>query len=291
MTKRKTTAAVLLATLVLLGGCTSRIAPPRLAFTARTGGAVEVYLYDTETGELRQLTFTRGLKDSPAFSADGRWVMYACDLDGDWEIFRVPAEGGEAEQLTFNLTPDLFPAPGILDSSVVFLAVDDDGPMIRHLDEPGEPRALFTIQPDFETRPDGLVFDRTGGLLACVNDGDIRLVNLRSNRSRPLVEGSGADADPAFTADSRALVFAGDRGEGYDLYVVDLQSGVPVRLTVEPGDERYPVVDPDNQTVYFFGDISGRPGVYRRVETPAGTPTLELVFGFEGELTDLALWP
>ncbi len=290
MMKRKTTAAILLATLALLGGCASR-GDPSLAFTARTGGAEEIYLYDLETGELRQLTFNRGLKDSPVFSADGRWVMYASDLDGDWEIFRVPAEGGDVEQLTFNLTADLFPAPGIRDSSVVFLAVDDTGPVLRHLDDPGDPGSITTLQPDFETRPDGLVFDRTGGLLACVFDGDIWMANLRSHLFRPLVEGLGADNDPAWTADSRALVFAGDRGEGYDLYVVDLETGEPDRLTVEPGDERHPAVDSDNQTVYFFGDISGRPGVYRRVETPAGRPTLEFVFGFEDELTDLILWP
>ncbi|MCK4594725.1 PD40 domain-containing protein, partial [bacterium] len=190
-----------------------------------------------------------------------------------------------------NLTADLFPAPGIRDFSVVFLAVDDEGPALRHLDDPDDPGSITTLSPDFETRPDGLVLDPTGGLAACVFDGDIRLVNLRSNLSRPLVVGLGVDTDPAWTADSRALVFADDRGEGYDLYVVDLQTGEPVRLTVEPGDERHPAVDQDNQTVYFFGDISGRPGVYRRVETPAGAPTLEFVFGVEGELTHLALWP
>jgi Tol biopolymer transport system component len=282
--------AFILAALVLTLGCASR-ATPRLAYTAGMGGAEEVYLHDVETGRTQQLTFTRGLKDSPAFSADGRWVLYACDSDGDWEIYRVPAEGGDTEQLTVNLTADRFPAPGIRDESVVYMASDAAGPLLRHLDEPGDPTTTTDVSPDLEREPDALVLDRTGSLAALVYAGDIHVVNLRSNLFRRLVEGPDDDVDPAFTADSRALVFASDRGGGYDLYVVDLEAGEPVRLTDNAGNERHPVVDADNQTLYFYGEIGGRSGVYRRAETPVGAPPPELILDLEGELTGLALWP
>jgi Tol biopolymer transport system component len=291
MTMRIAAAGILAALMMITTGCASRVEPPLLAYVARTGGAQEVYLYDTETGQTRQLTFTRGLKGAPAFSADGNWVLYACDVDGDWEIYRVPAEGGDTKQLTRNLTPDLFPAPGIRDESVVFLAVDDTGPVLRHLDDPDEPGSVTSLHPDLDPAPDGLVLDRTGGLAACVYSGDIRLADLRSTFFRHLVEDPADDADPAFSADSRALVFASDREGSYDLYVVDLERGEPVRLTSDAGDERHPVTDADNQTVYFYGEIGGRRGVYRRAQTPAGTPPPELVFVVEGELTGLALWP
>jgi len=284
-------AALIFAVMTIVTGCASRGGTPHLAYTASKGGAQEVYLYDTETGQTQQLTFTRGLKDSPAFSADGRWVLYACDADGDWEIYRVPAEGGDTEQLTVNLTADRFPAPGIRDESVVYMASDTAGPLLRHLDEPGDPATTTDVSPDLEREPDALVLDRTGGFAALVYAGDIHLVNLRSNLFRRLVEGPDDDVDPAFTADSHALVFSSDRGGDYDLYVVDLELGEPVRLTDDAGNERHPVVDADNQTVYFYGEIGGRSGVYRRTETPVGAPPPELVFGVEGELTGLALWP
>jgi len=289
--KMRIAAACILAALVLTLGCASRVGPPLLAYTAAKGGAQEVYLYDAETGETRQLTFTRGLKGAPAFSADGKWVLYACDSDGDWEIYRVPAAGGEVEQLTKNLTPDRFPAAGALDESVVFVADDDTGPALRHLDEPGDPTTLNTLCPDLRDEPDGLVFDRTGGLVALVYAGDIHFLNLRSNLFRRLVGSPADDTDPAFCADSRALVFASDRAGDYDLYVVDLEAGEPVRLTDDAGNERHPVVDADNQTVYFYAEIGGRSGVYRRAQTPVGAPPPVLVLGVEGELTGLALWP
>jgi TolB protein len=289
--KMRIAAVLILAALVLTLGCASRVGTPLLAYTAAKGGAEEVYLYDTDSGDTRQLTFTRGLKGAPAFSADGKWVLYACDSDGDWEIYRVPAAGGEVEQLTKNLTPDRFPSAGALGESVVFVATDDTGPALRHLDEPGDPTTLNVISPDLRSEPDGLVLDRTGGFVALVYAGDIQFLNLRSNLFRFLVENPADDTDPAFSADSRALVFASDRGGDYDLYVVDLEAGEPVRLTDNAGNERHPVVDADNQTVYFYGEIGGRRGVYRRAETPVGAPPPVLVLDVEGELTGLALWP
>jgi tricorn protease len=289
--KMRIAAVCILAALVITTGCASRGGPPLVAYTASKGGAEEVYLYDLESGEERQLTFTRGLKGAPAFSADGKWVLFAGDADGDWEIYRVPAEGGEVEQLTRNLTPDRFPAAGALDESVVYVACDHTGPALRHLDEPGDPTTLNTLSPDLEREPDGLFFDRRGSLAALVYAGDIHVLDLRSNLFRRLVEGPGDDVDPAFTADSNALVFASDRAGDYDLYVVDLESGEPVRLTDNAGNERFPVVDADNQTLFFYAEIGGRPGVYRRTQTPTGAPPPVLVLELDAEPVGLALWP
>ena len=36
----------------------------------------------------------------PAWSPDGRWIAYRSVRSGDIRIWRSPAEGGEAEQLT-----------------------------------------------------------------------------------------------------------------------------------------------------------------------------------------------
>ncbi|HDR06047.1 MAG TPA: hypothetical protein ENN88_00260 [Candidatus Coatesbacteria bacterium] len=283
--KMRKAAALLFAAFFIATGCATRSGTTRLAYTASVGGAQEVYLYNAETGEERQLTFTRGQKESPAFSADGKWVFFSGDADGEWEIYRVPAEGGEVERLTQNLTPDRFPACGILDASVAFLAFDYLGPALAHLDEPGNPDTLMRLGPVFPHTPDGLVLDRTGGLAAYVHSGDIGLLSLRSNLFRPVVASPAHNTDPAFTADSRALVFSSDAGGSYDLYLAALDGGETVRLTRETGDARYPATDQDNRTIYFY---LAPEGIYRRVETP---PSLELLFRPAGELTGLALWP
>ncbi len=63
--------------------------------------------------------------------------------------------------------------------------------------------------------------------------------------SRPGPKGtpSAVERDPAWAPDGRRIAFAADLGTGFDLYVA-LEGGAPRRLTIAPGDERHPVVDP-----------------------------------------------
>ncbi|HZI85274.1 MAG TPA: hypothetical protein VFD48_00460 [Pyrinomonadaceae bacterium] len=36
----------------------------------------------------------------PVWSADGRWIYFGSDRGGDWQIWKMPAGGGEAVQVT-----------------------------------------------------------------------------------------------------------------------------------------------------------------------------------------------
>ncbi|MPZ17249.1 MAG: hypothetical protein GEV06_04970 [Luteitalea sp.] len=58
------------------------------------------------------------------------------------------------------------------------------------------------------------------------------------------------ERDPAWSADGRWIVFAADRGEGFDLFMVDRGGGAPTRLTFLPGDERWPSWTPDGRVVF-----------------------------------------
>ncbi len=58
------------------------------------------------------------------------------------------------------------------------------------------------------------------------------------------------ERDPAWAHDGRRLAFAADRGDGYDLYLVDAGGGAPRRLTVLAGDERSPSWTPDGRIVF-----------------------------------------
>ncbi len=58
------------------------------------------------------------------------------------------------------------------------------------------------------------------------------------------------ERDPAWAPDGRRLAFAADRGDGFDLYIVEAAGGTPRRLTFLPGDEREPSWTPDGRLVF-----------------------------------------
>jgi Tol biopolymer transport system component len=49
--------------------------------------------------------------EAMSVSADGKWLYYDSNLSGNVDIFRVPANGGEPEQLTTDPADDFSPSP------------------------------------------------------------------------------------------------------------------------------------------------------------------------------------
>src|SRR5258706_3062244 len=59
-----------------------------------------------EGGDARQLT-TGGHEGLPIFSPDGNWIAFTGEYDGNFDVFVVPAEGGEPRRLTWHPGPDI----------------------------------------------------------------------------------------------------------------------------------------------------------------------------------------
>ena len=55
---------------------------------------------DAEGGVPRQLTSNLSDDFAPSWSRDGRWIYFSSDRDGGRQIWKMPAEGGEAVQVT-----------------------------------------------------------------------------------------------------------------------------------------------------------------------------------------------
>jgi gamma-glutamyltranspeptidase len=71
-------------------------------------------------------------------------------------------------------------------------------------------------------------------------------------------EAGAIEREPAFAPDGSRLAYAADRGDGFDIYVVDLKNGAaagaPVAATTQPGDERWPSWTADGRLVFAHRD-------------------------------------
>jgi len=66
-----------------------------LAFANDQTGTYQIYTMDILTRTVRQITYDAGSKSHPTWSADGRWIAYATDVNGatNRDIFEVSARG------------------------------------------------------------------------------------------------------------------------------------------------------------------------------------------------------
>jgi gamma-glutamyltranspeptidase len=59
-----------------------------------------------------------------------------------------------------------------------------------------------------------------------------------------------SEREPAWSPDGKRIVFAADRGAGFDLYVTDVRGSLPERVLDLEGDERSPSWTPDGRIVF-----------------------------------------
>jgi hypothetical protein len=67
-----------------------------IAFDAPLDGSTSIFVARLE-GDQRARSLVEGLV--PSFSRDGKWVYFASDRTGDWQVWKVPVEGGAEVQI------------------------------------------------------------------------------------------------------------------------------------------------------------------------------------------------
>src|SRR5580693_6977276 len=63
--------------------------------------AGDLWLVTSSGGEARRITTDPGLELFPKFSPDGKWIAFTGQYDGNFNVYVMPAEGGQPRQLTF----------------------------------------------------------------------------------------------------------------------------------------------------------------------------------------------
>ncbi|MBL8983296.1 MAG: PD40 domain-containing protein [Gemmatimonadetes bacterium] len=229
---------------------------------ARTGpagynqmmGSSQVVLYDRETGRVATRTLNLGNAVRPAVSPDGKWLAYASrqmavtglkvrDLatgDERWVAMDIQRDDIESRG-SRDLLPGYSWTP---DSRAIVLA--HHGKIWRLDVATGKQEAIaFTAQVD-------QMIAELAAFEYPMNDSVLTVRQIRGARPSP---------------DGKRLVFSAlDR-----LYVMDLPSGTPRRLTTGTDGEHAPVWSPDGRSIaYVTWNEDG--GEVMRIAADGGTP-------------------
>ena len=253
--------------------------------------------------ELGVSTFTRatsgpGLESWPTLSADGRWLAYAANERGQWDI-HLKAPGDEAAR---NLTAgassnDTMPAFSPDGRQIAFRSERDGGGIFVMTMSGESVRRLVDRGYDPAWSPDATeIFFATGS----GGDPDARFapselwaVNVQTEQTR-LIAAADAVA-PRPSPDGRlvaywALPVSADgrtfAGGNRDIWVRPVAGGEAVRMTDAEGIDWNPVWGPEGRSLLFSSDRSGTVNLWRVAVDPASGRPL----GDPQPLTTPALW-
>lgn len=99
----------------------------RLAYVGKrpqTEGTFQVFTCRLDGSDETRITAEFDHCDGPDYTPDGAWIWFNGERDGTVQLWRVPADGGEAEQMTFDTRVNWFPHPSPDGRHVVYLAYE-----------------------------------------------------------------------------------------------------------------------------------------------------------------------
>jgi eukaryotic-like serine/threonine-protein kinase len=83
----------------------------RVAFISNRSGGMEIWTADPNGTNAVQLTsFGNQTSGSPRWSRDGEWIAFNSDIEGQYEIYVIPAAGGRPRRVTFHPASDQIPS-------------------------------------------------------------------------------------------------------------------------------------------------------------------------------------
>jgi TolB protein len=218
----------------------------RLAFNTYGAGA-RIVVHDLVTRRSRTASTTGGgVNQTPAFSGDGRWMVYAHGAVEGTDLYLVPADGGApARRITVargmvNVSPSWSP-----DSRRLTFTSNRSGqPEVYIMDADGTNADLLTTfvfgEESYQSNPD---WSPDGQLIAyqsrVVGRFQLRTMNLRDRSVRQLTD-AGTNEDPSWAPDGRHLVFVSTRSGTQQLWIMNTETNEARQLTRRGSGARMP---------------------------------------------------
>lgn len=194
---------------------------------------------------MEQFFAVRRFSSALAFTADGAHVLFASNMSGQFNLWRVPVEGGWPHQLT-AFSDETVRGVGVSPDGRIVLCADHDGDEFHQLylldSERGWPEKL-TDEPEVQHYVGGAAWSPDGTRFAYAanartpSDMEVWVRDIDTGEARP-VFGEGKFSFPGgFSPDGTKLLVLDFRNNSdLSTHLVDLESGETRELTPHDDD-------------------------------------------------------
>lgn len=245
----------------------------RIAFTYITAGQSDIYVVDFAEQSIRPIITGPQFDEAPAFSPDGRQIVFHSERDGDREIYVANWDGSDPRRLTTSKGKDEYPQWSPDGTQIVFDSERlGNGPNIFIMNADGSnPKALTSDSnrntlPAMSPRGDELVF--VSEQIDFPNP-DLVLYDFALGKAKRLSKTRAPIVRAAWKSDGSALALSwgfkdAALGVLQRIWILDKGKKEPLQMTTLPEGQDEAVsreADPcwtdDPSKLLFAGEIPG----------------------------------
>jgi len=232
-----------------------------LVFESTRSGNPDIYL-TTDGRSAKRLTSDPAQDTTPTFSPNGKEVAFASDRTGDWQLYRMNADGSGQQLIKVNAPTPFAPRWSPAGDLIAFQSFDAKGTSAVYVvDVSGgnerrlSPAGVDDTSPSWSPKGDRVVLSRgTKGRYGLV------IVDVATGKPTTLTA-PGADFEPAFSPSGTRVAFSRMDARGnYDVYVMPAKPlARQTRLTTDLAEDGGPAWSPDELQIAFR---TSRKGIY-----------------------------
>lgn len=185
----------------------------------------DIWIYDKTSGSHRKLSGFAGEDLYPVFGTDGKHVFYLSEEFGNFNVVKKPKDGGTSVQVSF-----------FKDHPVRHLSLGKDGLLCynwhgalytqREGQEPVKVEVKF-IQDGLDSQvkvekvsaPSEFDVSPNGKEIAFIYRGEVFVASMAEGTAKRITNTPEQERNVSFSPDGRSLVYAGERGNSWKIFV------------------------------------------------------------------------
>ncbi len=239
------------------------MAKSRIAFTVGVSHIKEIFAMDYDGASQRQITNLQTLNLTPAWSPDGREIVFTSYKRGNPDLVALDLIPGRVGYLLKDNGLHTAPAWSPDDKKIALVSTKDGNAEIYLMDASTKAVRRLTQHPAIDASPS---WSPTGREIAFTSD---RLGNPQifimdaegANLRRLPLEGNYNDS-PAWSPRGDKIAYVSRMPGGFDIFIYDITTATVTQLTNTAGSNEDPCWSPDGYRLAFSSTRDGRSDIY-----------------------------